>query len=74
MCMYICVYYYACPDFFQIWDMNALCVSSAHLNVLKGEVNLQFFKMLLKKRKKYSLRSKFLVFEKTGFLYFNKLA
>ena len=31
--------------------MNTLCDSSAHLNVLKGEVNLQFFKMLLKKER-----------------------
>ena len=42
------MYCYACPDFFR-FEIGALCVSSTHLNVLRGEVKAQCFKMLSKK-------------------------
>ena len=48
ICVYVCVYCYAGRDFLR-FEIGALCVSSTHLNVLRGEVNLQCFKMLLKK-------------------------
>ena len=48
--IYICVYIIMLAlSFFEIWALCVFRVSSTHLNVLRGEVNPQFFKMLLKK-------------------------
>ena len=60
VCVYVCVcvcmrlYCYACPDFLR-FEIGVLCVSSTYLNVLRGEVNPQCFKMLWKRREQYSL-------------------
>ena len=40
--------------------MSTLCVFSAHLNIFRGEVTTQYFKMLLKKES--NVVSDFLVF------------
>ena len=73
VCVCVYVYCYTCPDFLR-FEMGALCVSSVHLNVLRGEFNHQCFKMLLKKESN-TVSIKFSsFFKKLTFMCFNNLA
>ena len=55
MCTLLCLFWFC-----EIWGMSTLCVFSAPLNIFRGEVTTQYFKMLLKKES--NVVSDFLVF------------
>ena len=65
--IYICIYY-GLADLLTYGHCVFLETKFFfHINAFKAEINPYCFKCLYEKREKYSLRSNFLVFEKSEF-------